>query len=55
MSPGSTDRFAIMRSELFLEGQAFPRCGFCNAETSWVFIRAAKTRSKQATAPERSS
>jgi hypothetical protein len=22
-----------------LEGQKFPRCGYCNTETSWIFIR----------------
>jgi hypothetical protein len=22
-----------------LEGQKFPRCGYCNMDTAWIFIR----------------
>jgi len=22
-----------------LEGQLFPRCGYCNQDTSWIFLR----------------
>ena len=26
-----------------LEGQPFPRCGHCNADTVWMFMRPAKS------------
>ena len=25
-----------------LEGQNYPRCGYCNSETFWVFVRPLK-------------
>jgi hypothetical protein len=29
-----------------LERQAFPRCGYCNGNTSWTLIRSVKSGSK---------
>jgi len=31
-----------------LEGQPFPRCGYCNADTVWIFKRPIEARSSGA-------
>jgi hypothetical protein len=35
-----------------LEDQKFPRCGYCNVDTSWIFVRPAKAAGKPSPSPE---
>jgi len=37
-----------------LEGQNFPRCGYCNKETSWILVQF-KKRGKKAGAFKKSA
>ena len=34
-----------------LEGQRFPRCGYCNRDTVWIFIRPAEPPHTQTASP----